>query len=191
MNRPNAKQLFLPSLFSLALLAGQFAAINEAHACACCADPGTYSRYSGKADGWLKDQLMNLEIKGIMEQGFGPAGSGISWVVAGKTSDSQLALTISQDGKPAGQMTFTFDATFNFLDTDLFDQQPGHTSLYKQIEITGQAKTDNAELKKLLKNPSRLILKGTGNNCGHNFQQWIFQSNYRDGEKGIFAHGGF
>lgn len=163
-------------------------------ACACCSEPGTFSNYIGVPMDWTIDQMVGKKIEGRLDQGFGAAGTGEYWNYTGTLEKDKVVLQTTKNGKPAGKIYFHFNESWKFFATDLLnptqEQRQSGSDLYKHVEISGRAYSDNAELDRAAGYP-QLVLKGTGNGCSHDFKQWILSFNGRDGEYGLFSNGYF
>lgn len=161
-----------------------FGFAQNASACACCANKGTYRQYMDTLQDYQLDQFVGRKVEGTFEQSTGEDDVTYSVPFTGTITKDALTLNLTLDGKPAGTLTMNLPSRASFLETDLLGQTQYDVTLYKQIILRGRAVATDARLKDSV-GYATLILKGEGNSCGWDMKELILQTG-----KGKLSFGG-
>lgn len=176
---------------------------NNAFACACCAEPGTYSIWTGKADGYYLDVVSGIKfdkkaylytteagfemIKGLseIEKDF----ESESWVASAGEFDltgSYAAKTWTANFKTksgkTGTLVLPMPAQMLTFKVDIHDGKNGGGGgplLYKEFRFKGNVQTGNGFFQKGIVKPTSyfLVFKGRGNGCDNSedFTHWYLE----------------
>lgn len=175
----------MKSTLALATLAALSLGIaQDASACACCANKGTYRQYMDTISDYQLEQIVGRKVEGTFEQTSGEDDVIYSIPFSGTFTKNALTLNLTLDGKPAGTLTVHFPLRASFLETDLLGQTQYDVTLYKQIVMRGRAIATDPRLKDSV-GYATLILKGEGNLCGWDMKEMILQTG-----KGKLGFGG-
>lgn len=205
-------KIFSTAFFIAALL---FASVNEVSACACCAEPGTYSIWTGKPDGYYLEVLRDIKFAPnaylfTTEAGF-DAIKGLDGIRKSYESDSwtaspeffSLSNTFSaktwkfnfktKDGK-AGTLTLPMPARMLAYKVDIHDggtSGGGGPLLYKEFRFKGSAQSGTGFFQSGIVKPTTyfLVLKGRGNGCDNpqDFTHWYLEIKGKKAEYSFFG----
>ena len=191
-----------------------FAFAADAFACACCAEPGTYSIWTGKPDGYYMEVLQGIKfnenaylymneagfdgIKGLseIEKDFNDE----TWVA----SAGELGLTNSfaaktwkfnlktKSGK-TGILTLPMPVQMLAFKVDIHDGKGGGNGplLYKEFRFKGNVQTGSGFFKSGIVKPTSyfLVLKGRGNGCDNSedFTHWYLEIEGKKADYSFFG----
>ena len=176
---------------------------NNIFACACCAEPGTYSIWTGKADGYYLDVVGGIKFDQksylyMTEAGFDSI-KGLSEIRKDYNSDSWTAssgnfdLTGSYAAKswklnfktPTGKTgTLSLPIPLQMLTfkVDIHDGKNGGGGgplLYKEFRFKGNVGSGSGFFQKGIVKPTTyfLVFKGRGNGCDNSedFTHWYLE----------------
>ena len=172
-----------------ALLA--IAAVDHAHACACCSEPGQRFEATTPLDPGLKEELQALRFSPIAsfftDAGFPESIEGVAdpasepYKLAASLTGDRLTLSLSGAGERKGGIVLPLPADVSRLEID-----PRVTSelsagggpvLYKEWRLAGTAALDGILAKTAKHATARLILHGQGNGCTSaiDFSHWTLE----------------
>lgn len=203
------------SLILFVIAALLFASAVETSACACCAEPGTYSIWTGKLDGYYLEILQGVKFDQnaylfMTEAGFdGIKGldsikksyESNSWTASPEffTLSNAFAAKIwkfnfkTKDGK-AGVLTLPMPAQMLAYKVDIHD---GNTSggggplLYKEFRFKGNVQNATGFFQSGVVKPTDyfLVLKGRGNGCDNpqDFTHWYLEIEGKKAEYSFFG----
>jgi hypothetical protein len=156
----------------------------NAIACACCAEPGVHSTWSGKLDGYRLDVLQEMKFGKTANLYMTEAGSdgvrGLDSIVAEINSNELPPMSLIDEFNgnvwklnfktsrgTAGTLSLKRPPSFTVFKVDLHDTPSGqNTILYKEFRFSGTA-TGTGFFKAGLARPApyKLVFQGRGNNC--------------------------
>lgn len=200
-------KIFLTAFFIAAL---HFASAIEISACACCAEPGTYSIQTGKPDGYYLEILKEIKfdenanlylteadfeiIKGLdeikkdfnNESWVATAGElGLTNSFAAKTWKFNLK---TKSGK-TGTLTLPIPARMLTFKVDIHDGKTiggGGPLLYKEFRFKGNVQSGTGFFRAGIVKPTTyfLVLQGRGNGCDNaeDFTHWHLEISGRKAE---------
>lgn len=159
---------------------------TKVYACACCANPGTWSQTTQKLSDYDNQQINRLQFASNAKIYQTPRGENVG--VASNSTDYNLTLTKNQrrwnlqfkdaQGK-TGTLTLNIPTNAVYFKTDLGEnRQGGETRLYKEIRLEGTVSGNGIFAKGITSNTKfRLVLQGRGNNCNaaEDFKSWNLQ----------------
>lgn len=180
-----------------------FALQNNAFACACCAEPGTYRIWTGKADGYYLDVINGIKFDQksylfMTEAGFDSI-KGLSEIQEDFESDSWTAssgnfdLTGSYAAKSwrlnfktptgkTGTLTLPIPVQMLTFKVDIHDGKNGGGGgplLYKEFRFKGNVGSGSGFFQKGIVKPTTyfLVFKGRGNGCDNpeDFTHWYLE----------------
>ena len=187
--------------FFILLLLTAFTLItpNSALACACCAEPGTYSIWTGKTDKFYIDILREIEfdkdaylymteagfdsIKGLssIEQEYNNG----SWVATPgdfdllNTFNGKIwTFTLKTPKGKTGTLRLPIPTQMVAFKVDIHDEdnRPNGPMLYKEFRFKGTVSSGSGFLGGSIANPTTyfLVFQGRGNGCDDvsNFRNW-------------------
>lgn len=189
--------------FAIALLFILFCFQNSALACACCAEPGTYSIWSGKPDGYYLDILSGVKfdkkaylymteagfetIRGLgeLEKEF----NSESWVAsseefdfAGSFAAKRWKLDFRTKSGKTGTLSLPLPAQMLTFKVDIHDGRRGGGGgplLYKEFRFKGGVAAGSGFFQKGITRPTGyfLVFKGRGNGCDNaeDFTHWYLE----------------
>ena len=202
----------ISSFFSAALL---FAFAVETLACACCAEPGTYSIWTGKPSAYDLEVLQGVKFDAnaylyMTEAGFDGI-KGLDSIAKSYESNNwtaspeffSLSNTFSaktwrfnfktKDGK-AGTLTLPMPAQMLAYKVDIHDggiSGGGGPLLYKEFRFKGNVQTGTGFFQSGIVKPTTyfLVLKGRGNGCDNpqDFTHWYLEIEGRKAEYSFFG----
>ncbi len=166
-------------------------AVDRAHACACCSEPGQRLEQTAPLDSGQKEELQSLRFAAnatfFTDAGFPDSIEGVAdpasepyRLTASLTSD-RLTLTLSGAGDRKGSIALPLPA-----DVSSFEVDPRVTSelssgggpvLYKEWRLSGNADLDGILAKAAKRATARFILHGQGNSCTSavDFSHWTLE----------------
>ena len=192
-----------------------FSFYNGASACACCAEPGTYSIWTGKPEGYKLDVVGDIKFDKesflyTTEAGF-EAIKGLGelkkdfespdWVASAGTFDftaSYAAKTWKLNFKTKSGKTGTLDlplpAQMLTFKVDIHDGRNGGGGgplLYKEFRFKGNVRSGNGFFQKGIVNPTSyfLVFKGRGNGCDNSedFTHWYLEIRGKNAQYEFFG----
>lgn len=194
------KQTKMKKILSAFFIAAAFfASAAEISACACCAEPGTYSIWTGKPDGYYLEILQEIKfnenanlylteadfeiIKGLDEikKDFNqeswtaaPGEFNLTNSFAAKTWKFNLK---TKSGK-TGTLTLPLPAQMLTFKVDIHDGKTisGGPLLYKEFRFKGNVQSGNGFFRSGIVRPTTyfLVFQGRGNGCDNasDFTHW-------------------
>ncbi|CAN5813515.1 hypothetical protein BH20ACI4_BH20ACI4_20410 [soil metagenome] len=187
---------------------------SNAFACACCAEPGTYSIWTGKADGYYLDVVNGIKfdekaylymneagfeaIKGLSE--IGKDFESDSWVASagqfdfkGSYAAKMWKLNFKTKSGKTGTLNLPMPAQMLTFKVDIHDGKTsgGGPLLYKEFRFKGNVQTGNGFFQKGIVKPTSyfLVLKGRGNGCDNSedFTHWYLEIRGKNAEYEFFG----
>lgn len=201
---------YLSSLFIVALF---FAFAAKISACACCAEPGTYSLRTGKPDGYYLEILQEIKFDAdaylyMTEAGFdgikgldsiaksyesndwtaSPEFFSVSNTFSAKTWKFNFK---TKDGKP-GTLTLPMPAQMLTYKVDIHDgTTSGGPLLYKEFRFKGNVQSGTGFFRAGIVKPTTyfLVLKGRGNGCDNtqDFTHWYLEIEGKKADYSFFG----
>ncbi len=188
------KRLFL-TLFAVVWL---MSLTNNALACACCAELGTYSIWTGKTDKYVSDLLSEIKFGRtatlyMTEAGFDSIkGLGAiqaeydstSWTAAGGNFDlvgeftnKTWKFTLKTPSGKTGTIVLPMPTQLVKFKVDIHDTpEDTNTILYKEFRFKGNVRSGAGFLKSSIVQPTTyfLVFQGRGNGCDNaeDFTHW-------------------
>lgn len=177
---------------------------NNAFACACCAEPGTYSIWTGKPEGYYLDVVNGIKFNEksylyTTEAGFAMI-KGLSEIEKDFNSDSWVAsagefdftgsyaakmwkLNFKTKSGKTGTLNLPMPAQMLTFKVDIHDGKRGGGGggplLYKEFRFKGNVQTGNGFFQKGITKPTTyfLVFKGRGNGCDNSedFTNWYLE----------------
>ncbi|MEO6588437.1 MAG: hypothetical protein ABIP06_03825 [Pyrinomonadaceae bacterium] len=176
---------------------------NNVLACACCAEPGTYSIWTGKTEGYYLDVVDGIEfdqkaylymteagfamIKGLseIEKDYNDkswiASSGI-FDLNGSYAAKSWKLNFKTKSGKTGTLNLPMPAQMLTFKVDIHDGKNiggGGPLLYKEFRFKGNVGTGSGFFQKGIVKPTSyfLVLKGRGNGCDNSedFTHWYLE----------------
>ncbi len=201
--------------FAFCVLCLLLALQNNVFACACCAETGTYSIWTGKADGYYLDVVNGIKFDQkaylyMTEAGFDSL-KGLSEIQKDFESDSWTAssgafdLTGSYAAKSwklnfktptgkTGTLNLPVPAQMLTFKVDIHDGKTsggGGPLLYKEFRFKGNVGTGSGFFQKGIVKPTTyfLVFKGRGNGCDNpeDFTHWYLEINGKNAEYEFFG----
>lgn len=205
------KKLFTVVFLTILMLVST----GETMACACCAEPGTYSIWTGKPDGYYLEVLQGVKFNEEADLYMTEAGfdgiKGLDGIAKSYESDAgewspdffSLANTFSaktwkfnfktKDGK-IGTLTLPLPAQMLAFKVDIHDGKisgGGGPLLYKEFRFKGIAQSGTGLFKSGIVKPTTyfLVLKGRGNGCDNaeDFTHWYLEIEGKKAEYSFFG----
>lgn len=191
-----------------------FSFYNSASACACCAETGTYSIWTGKPEGYYLDVVSGIKFGKesflyTTEAGF-DAIKGLGdlekdlespdWVASAGTFDftaSYAAKTWKLNFKTKSGKTGTLDlplpAQMLTFKVDIHDGKGGGGGplLYKEFRFKGNVRSGSGFFQKGIVKPTTyfLVFKGRGNGCDNSedFTHWYLEISGKNAQYKFFG----
>jgi hypothetical protein len=190
----------LPSVFVLSLLTAFIMLVpSSVLACACCAEPGTYSIWTGKPDKFYIDILREIEFDNdaflyMTEAGFDSI-KGLSSIEHEYNDGSWIAtpgdfdlvntfngkvwtFTLKTPKGKTGTLRLPIPTQMVAFKVDIHDEdnRPNGPWLYKEFRFKGTVSSGSGFLGGSIANPTTyfLVFQGRGNGCDDvsNFRNW-------------------
>lgn len=176
---------------------------NNVLACACCAEPGTYSIWTGKPEGYYLDVVNGIKfdrktylymteagfemIKGLSE--IEKDYNDKSWVasagqfdLSGSYAAKSWKLNFKTPTGKTGVLNLPMPAQMLTFKVDIHDGKNGGGGgplLYKEFRFKGNVGTGSGFFQKGIVKPTSyfLVLKGRGNGCDNSedFTHWYLE----------------
>ena len=184
------KKLFVITFAVISL----FALSTSALACACCAERGTYTNWTGTPDkyqtGLLKDMKFGSSAELYMTAGEFEDIKGIADIEtefdSGKTNfdiveaylNNSWRIDIKTPSGKAGTLVLPRPAKMSIMRIDTHEKSEANTEItvYKEFQFKGQVRTGSGVFRKGLAAPAtyQLIFQGRGNMCDNaeDFNHW-------------------
>ena len=188
---------------------------SSVFACACCAEPGTYSIWTGKPDGSYLDVVNGIKFDNkaylyTTEAGFDGI-KGLADLQKEYNSDSWTAspgnfdltssyaakswkLNLKTPGGKTGTLTLPMPAQMLTFKVDIHDGKQGGGGgplLYKEFRFKGNVGTGGGFFQKSIVKPTSyfLVLKGRGNGCDNSedFTHWYLEIRGKNAEYEFFG----
>ena len=186
---PSHFKTFLFATAACTMLA--MTAVDRAHACACCSEPGQRLEATAPLDASYKDELRALRFSAtatfFTDAGFPDSIEGVTdpasepyQLTASLTAD-RLTLALSGAGDRKGSLTLPLPAEVSRLEIDprvTSELSPGGGPvLYKEWRLSGNADLDGILAKAAKRATARFILHGQGNSCTSSidFSHWTLE----------------
>ncbi len=188
---------------------------SNAFACACCSEPGTYSIWTGKADGYYLDVVSGIKfdekgylytteagfdsIKGLSE--IGKEFESDSWVASagqfdltGSYAAKTWKLNFKTKSGKTGTLNLPMPAQMLTFKVDIHDGKTsggGGPLLYKEFRFKGNVQSGSGFFQKGIVKPTSyfLVLKGRGNGCDNSedFTHWYLEIRGKNAEYEFFG----
>ena len=174
-----------------------------ARACACCAEPGTYSIWTGKPEAYQLDVISGIKfdrnaylytteagfemIKGLSEiekdyESKTWTASAGQFDFTGSYAAKMWRLNFKTKSGKTGTLTLPMPAQMLTYKVDIHDGKSGGGGgplLYKEFRFKGNVQTGNGFFQKGITKPKSyfLVLKGRGNGCDNSedFTHWYLE----------------
>jgi hypothetical protein len=191
----------LSSAFCLILLLFVFQ--QNALACACCAEPGTYSIWTGKPEAYYLDVVGDIKfdrkaylymteagfemIKGLSEiekdfESEAWMASAGEFDLAGSYAAKSWTVNFKTKSGKTGTLRLPMPAQMLTFKVDIHDGKTGGGGgplLYKEFRFKGNVQSGNGFFQKSIVNPTSyfLVFKGRGNGCDNtdDFTHWYLE----------------
>jgi hypothetical protein len=202
----------LTAVFTLSLI---LLLQSNIFACACCAEPGTYSIWTGKADGYYLDVVGGIKfdqkaylymteagfemIKGLSEvekeydSDSWTASSG-NFDLAGSYAAKSWKLNFKTPGGKTGTLNLPMPAQMLTFKVDIHDGKRGGGGgplLYKEFRFKGNVGTGSGFFQKGFVKPTSyfLVFNGRGNGCvnSEDFTHWYLEISGKNAQYEFFG----
>jgi hypothetical protein len=185
------RSVLKPLLVAAAAAILAVAAVDRAHACACCSEPGQRLDLTSPLDASFKDELQALRFSATVafftDAGFPESIEGVAdpasepYKLAASLTADRLTLSLTGAAERKGGVVLPLPADVSRLEID-----PRVTSelsagggpvLYKEWRLSGTADLDGILAKAAKRATARFILHGQGNGCTSSidFSHWTLE----------------